>query len=150
MTVTDCLRTMQPEDLAWVHLQEQVLHPFPWTIGNFRDALEAGYVARLLCIDDAKVGYAILFAVLDEAHLLNFSIAREYQGRGLGKVFLDAVCGESRGRGARQMFLEVRPSNLAARRLYERYGFVPIGRRKRYYPAADGGREDAIVMRLDL
>jgi ribosomal-protein-alanine N-acetyltransferase len=141
---------MNMDDLAWVQGHERVLHPFPWSIGNFRDALEAGYIARIMGLEGEDLGYAVLLTVLDEAHLLNISIVRERHGQGLGSAFLDALCDEIRARGAAQMFLEVRPSNETARRLYETYGFVPIGRRKRYYPAVDGGREDAIVMRLGL
>lgn len=144
------LRAMNIDDLAWVEGQERVLHPFPWTMGNFSDALEAGYIARIICVDGQNVGYAVMLTVLDEAHLLNISIVRECHGQGLGRTFLDALCDEIRKRGVAQMFLEVRPSNEAAKRLYTAYGFVPIGRRKRYYPAADGEREDAIVMRLGL
>lgn len=144
------VRPMSLDDLNWVRVHECQLHPFPWTTGNFRDALEAGYIARVLCIDGEDLGYAILLTVLDEAHLLNISVLRAHQGKGLGRAFLDALCDEVRARGASQMFLEVRPSNETAKRLYAAYGFVPIGRRNRYYPAADGGREDAIVMRLGL
>ncbi len=144
------LRAMAVGDLVWVQGHERVLHPFPWTIGNFRDALEAGYIARILRVASEDLGYAVMLTVLDEAHLLNISIVQEHHGRGLGRLFLDALCDEIRKRGVAQMFLEVRPSNASARRLYTAYGFTPIGRRKRYYPATDGGREDAIVMRLKL
>lgn len=144
------LRAMEMDDLVWVEFHERVLHPFPWTIGNFRDALEAGYIARILSLAGEDVGYAVMLTVLDEAHLLNISVVQEQSGKGLGRIFLDALCDEVRERGVSQMFLEVRPSNEFARRLYTAYGFMPIGRRKRYYPAADGGREDAIVMRLGL
>ena len=86
---------------------------------------------------------------LDEAHLLNLSVARECQRRGLGWRTLEWIADVARGHGARTMLLEVRPSNPAAIRLYDRYGFQRIGVRRGYYPAADG-REDAIVMRVTL
>ena len=144
------LRAMSDDDLNWVSQQEAVLHAFPWTIGNFRDALEAGYCNRILCIDGEDAGYAVVLSALDEAHLLNFSLVRKFQGKGLGRLFLDALGEQIRAHGVSQIFLEVRPSNEHARRLYAAYGFVAIGRRKRYYPSTDGEREDAIVMRYEL
>ena len=144
------LRPMTESDLDWVVANELELHTSPWTRGNFTDALDAGYASRVLSEDDRPVGYAVVLLVLDEAHLLNLSVVRSRQGAGLGRHFLSQLADESRGLGARQFFLEVRPSNEAAQALYRGFGFQAIGRRKRYYPAPNGGREDAIVMRLDL
>ena len=87
--------------------------------------------------------------VLDEAHLLDIGIVAALQGRGLAMRFLDWLAEGAKARGACDFYLEVRPSNAAALRLYARSGFVEIGRRRGYYPAADG-REDAIVMRRTL
>ena len=89
-----------------------------------------------------------MFAI-DEAHLLNLSVAREVQRGGLGWRTLEWMAEVARGHGARTMLLEVRPSNPAAIRLYERYGFQHIGVRRGYYPAHNG-REDAVVMRITL
>jgi ribosomal-protein-alanine N-acetyltransferase len=83
------------------------------------------------------------------AHLLNLSVAQEAQRTGLGWRTLEWMADVARGYGARTMLLEVRPSNAAALRLYERYGFERIGVRRGYYPA-HSGREDAIVMRIAL
>jgi ribosomal-protein-alanine N-acetyltransferase len=140
---------MTIDDLDWVVENERELHAFPWTRGNFADALGAGYSAWLLRVDGRAQAYAVMMEVLDEAHLLNISVASGAQRRGLGAAMLAHVCGEARRRGASQIFLEVRPSNAAALALYRRAGFEPIGRRRGYYPAP-GGREDAIVMRLAL
>ena len=87
---------------------------------------------------------------LDEAHLLNVSVASTHQRRGLGLYLLDKVAACARGLGAESVLLEVRPSNRRALDVYQRYGFANIGRRKAYYPAHDGQREDAIVMRFQL
>jgi ribosomal-protein-alanine N-acetyltransferase len=95
------------------------------------------------------VGHAVLMQVLDEAHLLNISLAEAQQGCGLGAAFLAYLSDVAKGQGATRMFLEVRVSNERARRFYERNGFAEIGRRRGYYPAA-AGREDAIVMARDL
>ncbi len=137
-------------DLEWVVENECDLHPFPWTYGNFVDSLAAGYSSWVMRVGGQPVAYAVMLLVLDEAHLLNISVARSRHGEGLGGAFLGHLFLEAKARGASQFFLEVRPSNTRALALYRRCGFTAVGRRKRYYPAADGGREDAIVMRLDL
>lgn len=141
---------MTENDLDWVAELEAALHPFPWTRGNFNDALTAGYGCWLMQLDGRTVGHAVLMLVMDEAHLLTISLCNELQGKGLGGVMLRFLAEYAKGHGARQMFLEVRPSNTRALSVYRSLGFEEIGRRKRYYPALDGGREDAIVMRWTL
>lgn len=137
-------------DLDWVVENEAELHTFPWTRGNFVDSLVAGYGAWILHDAARPVAYAVMLTVVDEAHLLNISVARPAQRAGVGGRLLRQLFDEARDRGASQLFLEVRPSNEAAMALYHRHGFEPIGRRKGYYPAPNGGREDAIVMRREL
>lgn len=141
---------MSEADLAWVVENERELHPFPWTYGNFVDSLAAGYSSWVMHDAGEPVGYAVMLLVLDEAHLLNVSVIRSRHGQGLGAALLAHLFHEARVRGATQFFLEVRPSNARALALYGRCGFTAIGRRNRYYQAVDGGREDAIVMRMDL
>ena len=142
-------------DLDEVIAIEDTVYPFPWTRGNFEDSLRAGYCAWTLRVADAAqraaplVAYAIVMIALDEAHLLNLSVARSWHRAGLGWRMLEWMAQQSRDHGARNMLLEVRPSNTAAQRLYQRYGFQRIGVRRGYYPALDG-REDAIVMRIAL
>jgi ribosomal-protein-alanine N-acetyltransferase len=87
--------------------------------------------------------------ILDEAHLLNITVKPENQGRGLGLTLLEHLMAIAYKADARECFLEVRDSNTAAFKLYERYGFNEIGRRRDYYPAV-GGREDAVVMACTL
>lgn len=145
-------RPMRAADLPWVAAREQELHLTPWSEGNFSDSLEAGYSCWLAHEDGAvqqPVAYAVLLVVLDEAHLLNITVAGAQQRRGVGGALLDFLFALARQAGAGQMFLEVRPSNEPARALYRRAGFQLIGRRKGYYPGPDGG-EDALVMRLPL
>lgn len=141
---------MSDADLDWVVEAEAELHASPWTRGNFLDSLSAGYACRVMLAGDEPLGYAVLLLVLDEAHLLNISIRAEHQRRGMAIALLSHLYAAARAAGATQMFLEVRPTNAAALALYRREGFQAIGRRARYYPAADGGREDAIVMRREL
>ncbi len=141
---------MLEADLDEVVAAEKLIYPFPWTRGNFLDALHAGYSAWALRDPQRRIAaYAVLMRALDEAHLLNLSVARHAQRSGLGWRTLDWMADVARGYGARTMLLEVRPSNDAALRLYQRYGFERIGVRRGYYPA-NGGREDAIVMRIPL
>ena len=95
------------------------------------------------------IGYAVLSIAAAEAHILNLCTAPEVQGRGHGRHLLRALLELARGRGVQRVFLEVRPSNVHAITLYDSEGFNEIGRRPRYYPAV-GGREDAIVMAIEL
>jgi [ribosomal protein S18]-alanine N-acetyltransferase len=143
-------RPLLPQDLNQVMRIEVDVYPFPWTRGNFEDALRAGHTAWAL-FDGAQsmVTYAIAMLAVDEAHLLNLSVARAYQRQGYGWKTLEWVAQCTRDYGARSLLLEVRPSNEVALRLYHRYGFERIGVRRGYYPAA-GGREDAVVMRVPL
>jgi ribosomal-protein-alanine N-acetyltransferase len=138
---------MTLEQLDWVVAQEQRLHASPWSQGNFRDALEAGYDCWIMEAHQHAIGYAVVLRVLDEAHLLTIGISPEHQRRGHGTRFMTFLAQNARQLSVTQMFLEVRVSNLAARTMYARLGFEEIGQRARYYPAPDGGREDAIVMR---
>lgn len=141
---------MTEGDLDDVVAVEEDIYPFPWTRGNFADSLNAGYSCWVLRDSDGSLqAYGIVMIALDEAHLLNLSVARGFQRGGLGWRTLEWMAGAAREHGARTLLLEVRPSNPAALRLYERYGFQRVGVRRGYYPAHDG-REDAIVMRIPL
>ena len=141
---------MLPADLDEVIALEQSVYPHPWSRGNFVDSLAVGYHAWVLRDQGALAGYFLLMGALDEVHLLNVSVAASRQGQGLGRYLLDKVAACARGLAAQSVLLEVRPSNERARAIYQRYGFIEIGRRKAYYPAHNGRREDAIVMRVAL
>ncbi|MDD2987622.1 MAG: ribosomal protein S18-alanine N-acetyltransferase [Zoogloea sp.] len=140
---------METDDLEWIAAQDRELYPFPWSEQNFADSIIAGYGCWTLFEGGQRVGYAVLMMVLDEAHILNISVSKARQGLGLGRRLLDHLGAVARAAGARQMFLEVRPSNTPALAMYGKAGFETIGRRKGYYPAVNG-REDALVMRLPL
>lgn len=143
------LRPMREADLDAVMLIEQRAYPYPWTRGIFRDCLHAGYPMWLLERQGVIVGYGVLSIAAGEAHVLNLCTAPGSEGQGWGARMLQTLLKIARGHGARRVFLEVRPSNPRAIALYERSGFNEIGRRPRYYPARDG-REDAIVMAMEL
>lgn len=143
------MRPMREADLDAVMEVERRAYPFPWTAGIFRDCLRADYPAWVLHEDGRIVGYGVISVAAEEAHVLNVCVDPRLQGRGLGRHLLRALLRLARGHGARRMFLEVRPSNPGAIALYHDEGFNEIGRRPRYYPARDG-REDAIVMAIEL
>jgi [ribosomal protein S18]-alanine N-acetyltransferase len=129
---------------------ERQAYEHPWTRGNFTDSLRSGYQAQLLAANEVLLGYFIAMKGVDEVHLLNFTVAPAYQREGWGRVMLDALALWARGQGAQWLWLEVRVSNTRAQRIYERHGYRRVGERKSYYPAANGLREDAVVMSLKL
>lgn len=143
------MRDMVPADIDAVFAIEQAVQGYPWTRGNFTDALENNYFCRVDEADGEIRGYAVLMPVMNEAELLNIGVAADWQRKGVGRVMLlemlDLACGQNMIR----VYLEVRASNTAALALYLSAGFVEIGLRKGYYRNADGG-EDAITMACRL
>ena len=142
-------RKMTAADLDAVEAIERLMHSNPWTRGNFSDSLGAGYHCWIAERDGRLAGYAIVAVGADVAHLLNLTVAPEWQRQGIGAAFAAFLTKLARDYGAVKIFLEVRPSNGAARALYARAGFAEIGVRRGYYPAAEG-REDAVVMEMQL
>lgn len=142
-------RRMRAADLAEVARLEKALYAFPWSLGNFRDSVNAGYDCWVVTHGETVIGYAVLMIALDEAHLLNFAVAAESQNQGIGRAFLDHVVQVARQAGCLIVYLEVRPSNLPARHLYRVAGFQQIAIRPDYYPATSG-REDALFLGLTL
>ena len=147
------LRGMLHADLESVLQIEQQIHAYPWTRGNFSDALDSNYVCRVYEENEEMAGYAVLMAVripgVDEAHLLTIGIATAYQRQGLGRRLLEEMLEIARGLNMRRVILEVRPSNVAALQLYRRAGFTELATRRGYYPSGVE-REDAIVMEYSL
>jgi len=140
---------MRETDLRAVLEIEESIYEFPWTLGNFRDSLRAGYACWVVRENRDVIGYAVLMHAAGEAHLLNLSIAARSQRRGHGRELLHNIVRVAREHKAKILFLEVRPTNDAGQRLYSGYGFRQIGVRRGYYPARKG-REDALVLALEL
>ena len=140
MTLLDLKNVVEIENRAYAH---------PWTMGNFRDSIQAGHRCVLLTYGDAIIGYSVVLIAANEAHLLNLTIAPEWQRKGHGRALLLHLASLAITEFASSFFLEVWPSNPRARALYESLGFKAIGLRRNYYPA-QAGREDAIVMELKL
>ena len=143
------IRPLVERDLDAVVAIEREIYEFPWSLGNFRDSLAAGYSCWVVRSADGPTGYAVMMIGAGEAHLLNLSIAASWQRRGYGKQLLEHLMDVARSSGARALLLEVRPSNEGARRLYAAYGFEQVGVRRGYYPARDG-REDALLLTYRL
>jgi ribosomal-protein-alanine N-acetyltransferase len=136
-------------DLVEVAAIEHAAFTFPWSRGNFEDSLKSGHLGIVLRDGgNAVAGYLILMPVVDEMHLLNVTVAPVWQRHGLGRWLLRAAVALTLAHGFGSLLLEVRPSNAGAIALYRRVGFAEIGRRKRYYPAENSTREDALVMRI--
>lgn len=145
------LHAMQAGDVEAVLAIEQRAYEFPWSRGNFIDSLSAGYLAQVLrAADGTLLGYFLAMQGVDELHLLNITVLPECQGQGLARLMLDALQALAREHGGEQIWLEVRQGNERARRVYARYGFAEVGLRRAYYPAAEGRREDAVLMSLRM
>lgn len=142
---------MTAQHLDAVLAIELAAYEFPWSRGNFVDSLAAGHVAQLLRGARGELrGYLVALPGFEEMHLLNLTVAPAEQGRGHARCMLEwlvALCAQQH---AAQLWLEVRESNVRARGVYRRFGFAHIGKRKGYYPAPGGLREDAVVMGLPI
>jgi len=140
------IRAMRVADLDAVVRIELEAYTMPWTESTFRGLLRRRdadlFVAE---IEDELVGYLVQWFVGDQGELGNVAVAAASRGRGIGAQLLVAGIERARIRGAAELFLEVRPSNLVAQRLYARFGFRLVGRRRNYYAQP---KEDALVMRL--
>ena len=145
-------RPLAAPDVAYVAALEAHIHAAPWTPANFREALAAGYSARVGEREGRIVAYGVLMLGPGEAQLLNLSVVPDARRGGLGRELLGQFLDDARRLGAEHVFLEVRQSNVPAIALYERSGFEAVARRDSYYPAARAGepREDALVMRRGL
>ncbi|EPJ86893.1 MULTISPECIES: ribosomal protein S18-alanine N-acetyltransferase [Pseudomonas] len=141
-------RPMTEADIDAVLKIEYAAFSHPWTRGIFLDGLKS-YEIWLMFEGAQQVGHGVVQVIIDEAHLLNITVKPESQGRGLGLRLLEHLMSRAYTLNARECFLELRDSNRSAYRLYERFGFNEIGRRRDYYPAV-GGREDALVMACTL
>ncbi|MFZ5560935.1 MAG: ribosomal protein S18-alanine N-acetyltransferase [Pseudomonadota bacterium] len=141
------IRPLELADLPAVLALEARAHAFPWTRGNFEDALVSGYYMVVMERAGTLAGYGVVQIILDEGHLLNITVAPALHGKGLGRELLSHLMDYARQR-TDTLFLEVRPSNIRAIALYQAAGFNEIGLRRNYYPARNGGREDALLMAL--
>lgn len=145
------IRPMREHDLAQIHTIEQRAYSFPWSVGVFTDCLRVGYSCWVISHNEVTVGYGIMSVAVQESHILNLCIDPNHHRNGFASDLLQHMLKTAAGYDAVISYLEVRPSNVAAIRLYEAAGFSLVGVRSDYYPSLDG-REDANVMskQLDL
>ncbi len=139
------VRAMRMADIPAVHEIERASFNEPWPEQAFRQELAGNRLARYLVAEDdgVPIGFAGVWLMVDDAHITTFGVHPDQRRRGVALRLLLAVADLAVALGAARMTLEVRPSNAPARRLYERFGFVEVGRRPRYY--TDDG-EDALIM----
>lgn len=145
------LRAMTLNDAETLAQLEREVEASPWSARNFRDSLESGHFAWVLeCPGEGIVAWAVMMMAMDEAELLIIGVSPRMQRRGLGRKLLNAALDALSNTDCARVFLEVRASNVPAQGLYRSVGFLEVGRRKGYYPLETGGREDAVLMKLEL
>ncbi|MCY4469024.1 MAG: ribosomal protein S18-alanine N-acetyltransferase [Thiotrichales bacterium] len=142
-------RPMRESDLDEVLSIEREAYEFPWSREIFRDCLRVGYRCRVLELDGAVNAYGMLQIAAGRSRLLNLCVRRRLHRRGLGRRLLTLLIELARSHRTDSVVLEVRPSNAAARGLYESMGFAEVGVSRGYYPARTG-REDAMILALTL
>jgi len=143
------IRPMRASDVAQVVAIERASYPFPWSEGIFRDCLRVGYLCRVMTVNRQVMGYGVMSIGAGEAHILNLCVVQACRSQGVGKRLLSTLIERATAAGMAEAFLEVRPSNTAAIRLYLSFGFEQVGMRRGYYQAVNG-REDAAVLKLAL
>jgi [ribosomal protein S18]-alanine N-acetyltransferase len=142
-------RPMSLADVPAVANVERASYAFPWSEGVFRDCVRVGYFCRVIEAAAEVAGYGIMSCGAGEAHILNICVRHDLRSGGVGRRLMAFLLDRARELHMQDVFLEVRPSNGVAIRLYETLGFARVGLRKGYYQAP-GGREDALVYKLVL
>ena len=143
-------RLMQESDLDEVLKLEADGHAIPWSKGIFNDCLRVGYYCTVVEAENVCSVYAVMSAAAGEAHILNVCVNKKLRNQGLGRKTVLHLLDVARSGDVKTVFLEVRPSNVVAIGLYESIGFIEVGLRKDYYPKPAGGREDALLMAMEL
>jgi len=142
-------RPMQEQDLPEIIEIERQSYPHPWTQVIFGDCMHAGYSCWVCGTNSGIAAYGIISVAAGETHVLNICVREEFRLQGIGRKMLRHLLAIARRHDTEVVFLEVRPSNVAARALYEEEGFNELGSRRDYYPAGDG-REDALILARTL
>lgn len=143
------LRFMRLEDIPQIHELEKLSFTLPWSEQAFYNELTQNHFARYLVLEEQGkiIAYAGMWIIIDEAHITNVAVHPDYRGQGIGEYMMRQIMELARLYHVARMTLEVRPSNVAARSLYQKLGFVETGIRPRYY---SDNNEDAIIMWVEL
>lgn len=142
------IRRMRSADLPRVMEIELATFTMPWGESTFRGLLRRKDSDLLIAeVKGAVAGYAVFWAVLDQGELGNVAVDEAARGQGIGSKLVEAILERALDRGVREVFLEVRKSNVRAQELYKAFGFDEVGQRRNYYLQP---REDAIVMKKEL
>ena len=143
------MRQMQEADLVRIMEIEALAYPFPWTLQLFKDCLHVGYTAEIIAFEQI-ISYGLMSIAAGEAQILNVSVHPKWQSSGYGRQMLERLLDIANQKGVQSVFLEVRVSNQAAIHLYDKIGFKQIGVRRAYYRNGDKGREDALVLAMEM
>lgn len=140
---------MAPSHLEQVEEIEKACFPDPWSRKIFEEALAEPNTTNLVALgaDRTVLGYMSFTAILDEGDVNNIAVRLDCRGQGVASSLMEAFLRYGQEHGLSFLLLEVRPSNRSAVALYEKFGYIEVGRRKNYYLAP---KEDAIIMRLEL
>lgn len=142
-------QVMSMADLEDIMLVERASHAHPWSIGIFKDCLRVGYYCPVLREGDKVISYGVMSVAVEEAHIFNVCVSPEYRRQRFGLHMMEHLLKMAKEKNAKNVFLEVRPSNNIAIQLYDKLGFSEVGVRKDYYPKGQG-REDALVFAVNL
>jgi len=139
---------MTVDDLIAVHVIERESFSTPWPAQAYREEIEHNRLAHYIVARSGNsiVGFAGIWLLVDEAHITTFATRSAWRRQGIGERLLAALLDLALARGAKEATLEVRPSNIPAKRLYEKFGFKVVGVRPRYY---SDNNEDALIMTTD-
>ncbi|MEM6998756.1 MAG: ribosomal protein S18-alanine N-acetyltransferase [Pseudomonadota bacterium] len=138
------IRPMQEIDLAYVMEIEKSAYDFPWNESIFQNCMNVGYCCWVLEHENVVVAHGVMTVAAGESHILNICVHKDYQSMGLGRKLLTHLLDLALDHDVNMTFLEVRPTNFAAIKLYLDMGFDEIGTRRNYYPGRVG-REDALI-----
>jgi len=142
---------MEEKDLPSVIEIENISYPNPWQLSSFKGEIENKPISNPYVIVfkplEKIIGYIIYWHIRNEVQISNIAISPDYRQMGVGEGVLRRILLKMRRKGVEFVFLEVRPSNLAARSLYEKMGFTMLGLRRGYYRNPS---EDAIIMGKSL
>ncbi len=142
------VREMREEDIPTIVEIERTSFSMPWSETSFLNELrKPRAVSRVAVLNGIVVGHLCAQTAADEGHILNLAVRADYRQKGIATALVENIIEELKLRACRYLYLEVRASNYAARRLYQGFGFRIVGTRKKYYVAPT---EDAIIMMLEI